>query len=225
MGRELRGSFRGVCNKVGRWQVPRSWPLPCHPPSPLYPIQSLEEVGPPRHFISSMNYPQVAQLVRIRQQCRRPWFDSWVRKFPWKMDRLPLQYFGASLEAQVVKNWPAMLETWVWSLGWEDPGGGHGNPFQYSCLENSHGHRSLADCGSWDGKDLDMTERLSTAQQWTIPWSSYPACYFLPPVQQGSGSDVEVSSSNQDWGCKEQRAFFNWGLRNYNSGDTHPGKI
>ena len=23
------------------------------------------------------------------------------------------------------------------------PGGGHGNPFQYSCLENSHGQRSL----------------------------------------------------------------------------------
>ena len=24
------------------------------------------------------------------------------------------------------------------------PGGGHGNPFQYSCLENPHGERSLA---------------------------------------------------------------------------------
>ena len=21
----------------------------------------------------------------------------------------------------MVKNWPAMRETWVWSLGWEDP--------------------------------------------------------------------------------------------------------
>ena len=28
---------------------------------------------------------------------------------------------GASLEAQMVKNPPAMWETWVWSLGWEDP--------------------------------------------------------------------------------------------------------
>ena len=27
----------------------------------------------------------------------------------------------ASLVAQVVKNLPAMQETWVWSLGWEDP--------------------------------------------------------------------------------------------------------
>ena len=27
----------------------------------------------------------------------------------------------ASLVAQRVKNLPAMWETWVWSLGWEDP--------------------------------------------------------------------------------------------------------
>ena len=26
-----------------------------------------------------------------------------------------------SLVAQLVKNWPAMQKTWVWSLGWEDP--------------------------------------------------------------------------------------------------------
>ena len=28
---------------------------------------------------------------------------------------------GTSLVAQMVKNLPAMLETWVPSLGWEDP--------------------------------------------------------------------------------------------------------
>ena len=28
---------------------------------------------------------------------------------------------GASLVAQLVKNPPAMWETWVQSLGWEDP--------------------------------------------------------------------------------------------------------
>ena len=33
----------------------------------------------------------------------------------------PLQYSWASLVAQVVKNPPAMRETWVQSLGWEDP--------------------------------------------------------------------------------------------------------
>ena len=40
---------------------------------------------------------------------------------------------GASLVAQLVKNPPAMLETWVRSLGWEDPlAKGTGYPLQYS---------------------------------------------------------------------------------------------
>ena len=33
----------------------------------------------------------------------------------------PLQYSWASLVAQLVKNLPAIQETWVQSLGWEDP--------------------------------------------------------------------------------------------------------
>ena len=32
-----------------------------------------------------------------------------------------LSFIGASLVAQMVKNLPAMWETWVLSLGWEDP--------------------------------------------------------------------------------------------------------
>ena len=40
--------------------------------------------------------------------------------------------------AQMVKNPPAMQETWVRSLSWEDsPGIEHGYPLQYSGLENS----------------------------------------------------------------------------------------
>ena len=40
--------------------------------------------------------------------------------------------------AQLVKNPPAMRETWVPSLGWEDPlEKGKSYPFQYSGLENS----------------------------------------------------------------------------------------
>ena len=33
----------------------------------------------------------------------------------------PLQYSWASLVAQLVKNLPGVQETWVGSLGWEDP--------------------------------------------------------------------------------------------------------
>ena len=42
------------------------------------------------------------------------------------------------------------------------PGGGHGNPLQYSCLENPHGQRSLAGYSPWGCKELDTTEQLST---------------------------------------------------------------
>ena len=44
------------------------------------------------------------------------------------------------------------------------PGGGHGNPLQYSCLENPHGQRSLAGYSPWVQRESDTTKRLSTAQ-------------------------------------------------------------
>ena len=51
---------------------------------------------------------------------------------------------GASLVAQTIKNPPAIWETWVPSLGWEDsPGEGNGRPLQYSGLDNS------MDRGAW----------------------------------------------------------------------------
>ena len=42
------------------------------------------------------------------------------------------------------------------------PGEGHGNPLQYSCLENPHGPRSLAGYNPWGHKDSDTTNQLST---------------------------------------------------------------
>ena len=35
------------------------------------------------------------------------------------------------------------------------PGEGNDNPPQYSCLENTHGQRSLAGCSPWDHKESD----------------------------------------------------------------------
>ena len=43
------------------------------------------------------------------------------------------------------------------------PGGGHGNPLQYSCLENPHGQRSLAGYSPWGHRQSDTTEH-STGQ-------------------------------------------------------------
>ena len=68
----------------------------------------------------------------------------------------------ASLVAQMIKNLPAMWETWVQSLGWEDPLEEGMSPLQYSCLENHHGQRCLAGYSPWGRKELDMTEWLNT---------------------------------------------------------------
>ena len=50
--------------------------------------------------------------------------------------------FRASLVAQMVKSLPTMRETWVRSLGWEDPLEKE-MATQYSCLENP------MDGGAW----------------------------------------------------------------------------
>ena len=103
---------------------------------------------------------------RIHLQCRRPWFDSWVGKIPWRRDRLPTPVFWASLVAQMVKNLPAMRETWLQCLDWEDShGGGHGNPLHYSRLENPHKPGMLQSMGSqrvghdWATKHIDVDRR------------------------------------------------------------------
>ena len=43
--------------------------------------------------------------------------------------------------------------------GWgRSCGEGHGNPLQYSCLENPQGQRSLANFSPWGSKESDATE-------------------------------------------------------------------
>ena len=62
----------------------------------------------------------------------------------------PLQYFWASLVAQLVKNLPVMQETWVLSLGWTDP------------LEKGKAiHSSIPAWRIRGCKESDTTEQLS----------------------------------------------------------------
>ena len=68
----------------------------------------------------------------------------------------PLQYSWDSLVAQLEKNLPAICETWVQFLGWEDP------------LEKGTATHSRFWPGEfhllyspWGRKESDMTERLS----------------------------------------------------------------
>ena len=63
----------------------------------------------------------IAHLVKNRLQCRRPLFNSLVRKICWWKDRLPSPVFPGFPVAQLVKKSSVMWETWVSFLGWEDP--------------------------------------------------------------------------------------------------------
>ena len=90
---------------------------------------------------------------------------------------LTLQLLRASLVAQLVKNLPTMQETQVWFLG-KSPGGGNGNPLQYSCLENP------MDRGAWQaivhgvarvGQDLagKSPQQLLIQRTWDSWWSMW----------------------------------------------------
>ena len=68
-----------------------------------------------------------------------------------------------SLVGQRVKNPPARGLGSIPGLG-KSPGGGHGIPLQYSCLENPYGQRSLAGYSPQGHKESDTTEQLSTAR-------------------------------------------------------------
>ena len=59
----------------------------------------------------------------------------------------------------VVKKPPANAEDMssIPGLG-RSPGEGNANPLQYSCLEKSHGQRSLAGYSPWGHKESDTTE-------------------------------------------------------------------
>ena len=106
-----------------------------------------------------MGVSLVSLLVKNLPASRRPWFDSWVRRVPWRRDRLPtpvfLGFLGDSDGKESTYN-VGDLDSML-GLG-RTPGGGHGNPLQYSCLENPPGQRSLAGYSPWGHKELDMNE-------------------------------------------------------------------
>ena len=92
-----------------------------------------------------------------------PWLNSWVRKNPWRRDRLPTLVFLGFLGDSDSKESACNAEDLGSTPGLGSfPREGHGNPLHYSCLENSHGQRSLWATVHRDCKESDMTERLST---------------------------------------------------------------
>ena len=88
--------------------------------------------------------------------------DSWVRKIPWRRDRLPTPAFLDFPGGSTGKESPATRETWAQSPGWE-------NPLEEAKAPHTpvfwpgefHGWRSLGGYSPRGHKELDTTEQLS----------------------------------------------------------------
>ena len=100
----------------------------------------------------------MAQLVKNLPAIYEFQFNSWIGKIPWKRDRLSTPVF---------LGFPGGLDSKEFTCNAGDlglipglgrfPGGSHSNPFQYSCLENPHGQRSLVGYSPWGHKESDTT--------------------------------------------------------------------
>ena len=105
--------------------------------------------------------PGCLSWLRILLQCRRPQFDSWVRKIRWRRDRLPTQVFlgfpgGSAGKASACNAGDLGLNP---GLG-RSTEKGKGYPLQYSDLENS------MDYSPWGCEESDTTEQLN--------WTAWP---------------------------------------------------
>ena len=87
------------------------------------------------------------------------WFNFWIGKIHWRRDRLPTPIFLGFPGGSDGKE-SACIAGDLGSIPGlaRSPGGGHGNPLQYSCLEKQRGQRSLAGYSPQGRKELDTTE-------------------------------------------------------------------
>ena len=113
-----------------------------------------------------MSLPRIFCFTRFSQglKWRKPWFNSWVGKFPWRRDRLPTPVFlgfpGGSDDKESAHNAGDLSSI---------PGLGR-YPVQYSCLENPHGQRSLVGYNPLGHKELghDWVTKHGTAESYYI---------------------------------------------------------
>ena len=97
-------------------------------------------------------------------------------------------------DGSVVKNPPAMWETWVRSLGQEDPWRRKWQPTQVFLLGKSHGCRSLVGYSPWgcrvgyDWATNTQTLNWKTPMTWTQVQGSGAICPDHAALSRGDGS-------------------------------------
>ena len=115
----------------------------------------------------------------------------------------------------VIKNPPAnwgdvRVAGLIPGLG-RSPWGGHGNPLQYSCLENPHGQRSLAGYSPRRCKELDTTE-VYMCTGCNLPGSSLHGTLQVRILEWIAIPFSRGSSWTRDWTQVSRIAggFFTW---------------
>ena len=112
------------------WLFATLWTV-CSPPgSSVHGILQAKNTGVCCHFLLQGSSRPRDQTQVSRIAGRR--FNLWATREAYRMNLIRVckgitwlspryNTTKASLVAQMVKNLPSMQETWVWSLGWEDP--------------------------------------------------------------------------------------------------------
>ena len=92
----------------------------------------------------------VAQLVKNSPAMQETWFDFWVGKMPWRMDRLPIPVSLGFPCGSAGKESPCNVGDLdlIPELG-RGSGEGKGYPLQYSGLENSMDYTVHGVAKSW----------------------------------------------------------------------------
>ena len=125
------------------------------------------------HLYKSLGFPDSS--VGKESACNAGDPDSILRsgRSAGKGIGYPLQCSWASLVAHLVKNPPAMRETWVRFLGWKDPLEKGKAPTPIFWPGEFHGLYC-----PWGHEELDMTERLSL--HFTSPYIIASICLPQP---------------------------------------------
>ena len=114
--------------------------------------------GNPLQYSCPENHGQMSLEGHSPQLGMTEW-SAWTQMLTKDMVAIILQYLSGSIQ---------------------HIGGGNGNPLQYSCLEKSHGRRSLVGCSPWARKESDIIERL-------------PFHFSLSCIGEGNGNPLQCS--------------------------------
>ena len=146
--------------------------------------------------------PRVAPAVKNLSATQEARVQSLGGKVPWRTDRLAtpvfLDFFGGSDNKESSCN--------VEDLGLipglrRSPGAGHGNPFQYSYLENPHGQRSLGSYSSWGHKESDTPETFTFYKLCLVTQYRPTLCVHMDCSSSGSSVHGDSPGKKTGMGC------------------------